>query len=86
MVCMKTYSLHIHVNVNGVERLHKTPPVTVNDDDYYDKLEHYQGYGDWQFFDATCVNEYGELYILVLNANLLKTTYFIFKEVSEELY
>lgn len=81
-----TYQIIVHVNVNGLERMHKLVPITSTLEDYLEKLDYYQTYGVWEYYEATCLNEYNEQYNIILSDSLLRSTYFIFKRIEDEGY
>lgn len=80
------YQIIVHVNINGLERAHKLIPKETTYEDYLEKIDYYQTYGTWNYYEAACINEYNEQYTLILSENILKSSYFIFKQIEEEVY
>ena len=77
---MTTFQFQIVLCLNLGAKIEdiKFCPFVGTQQDLEDKIDTYKGYAEMDYIDAECIDEYGNVYIMVLNKNLLQNSYFKF--------
>ena len=58
-------------------------PFIGTQDDLEAKIESYKAYDELDYLDAQCIDDYGNIYIMLINKNLLQNSYFRFVNLGK---
>ena len=78
MANLNVYEIKIVSYIGGGKEVHRIAPIALTDEEYEKKIESYSNYQQWEYFTATCLDDYDNKYEIILNNAILQSSYFTF--------